>query len=85
MFQGNGHTIANLFIDRSADNVGSVRLSRRQWNMVRNLALTGVSVKGQNYVGGLVGSGTGGPILASHAEGSVNGGYVCGRPGRIQQ
>ena len=82
VLEGNGHTIANLFIDRSGTSYVGLFGSVVEDGIVRNLGLTGVSVKGQNYVGGLVGSSHGAEIVASHAAGSVNGGsYVGGLVG----
>ncbi len=101
-FDGNGHTIANLFIARDDDvglfgRVGSAGAIRRVglvearvsgWGVVGALAgandgaisgsyATG-SVRGNWWVGGLVGSnegsgGTGGTISDSYATGSVQG------------
>lgn len=59
-FDGNGHTIANLFIDRDDRAgvglfglVGGTRLPVRA---IRDLRLVGVNVTGRTYVGGLVGA-----------------------------
>ena len=76
VFEGNGHTIANLFIRRAADYAGLFG-SVGDGGIVRNLGLTGVSVSGADSVGGLAGYSTG-AIIASYATGSVNGSSSVG-------
>ena len=65
-FDGNGHVIANLFINRSSDQVG---LFGTASGTLRHVGLTGVAVTGGNFVGGLVGLN----------EGRITGSYVSGR------
>ena len=56
VFDGNGHTIANLFIRwAEADHIGLFRATGEDAN-IRNVRLTGVRVSGKDRVGGLVGS-----------------------------
>ena len=72
-FEGNHHTIANLYIKRDfADQVGLFG-STRSGAAIRNLGVTDVDVTGDSKVGGLVGE-NGGTITASYSTGSVNGG-----------
>ncbi len=74
-FEGNSHTIANLYISRSTGRIGLfeyVKASGQVRNVeVRDLAVTG---SGENQsVGGIVGFNTG-SIVASHATGLAVGG-----------
>ena len=71
-FEGNGHTLANLFIARGATN--DVGLFGRVGSdgVVRNVGLHGVEVRGQHEVGGLVGDNDG-AVTASYASGTVRG------------
>ena len=58
-FDGNGHTIANLYIRwPDADHIGLFRAAGDD-AVIRNLGLTGVRVSGKDWVGGLVGSNDG--------------------------
>ena len=71
-FDGNGHTIANLFIRwAEADHIGLFRATGEDADL-RNVRLTGVRVSGKNQVGGLVGS-NGGSISGSSVAGRVSG------------
>ena len=70
IFEGNGHSISNLFINRgNANYVGlfGITLSSSQ---IRNTGLRSFNVIGGHYVGGLVGQGRG-AITSSYASGSV--------------
>ena len=68
VFDGNGHTISNLFIRwPDADYIGLFRDTGADAD-IRNVRLTGVRVSGQNFVGGLLGS-----ISGSSAAGRVSG------------
>ena len=70
IFDGNGHVIANLFIDRgSAEYVGLFG-STGSSSAVRHVGVTGIDVTGDSSVGGLVGWSEG-DISASYASGSV--------------
>ena len=86
-FDGRGHTISNLYIDRSStDNVGLFGLLGRGGN-VRNLGIEGGSVTGNRLVGGLVGFSSG-TIRACYATGDASGrnrvgGLVGNNPGTI--
>ncbi len=71
-FDGNGHVIANLQIDRGgADHVGLFGFTSRS-SGVRRVGLTNVDVAGNAYVGGLAGR-IDGPTRASYAWGRVSG------------
>ena len=79
IFDGNGHSISNLYIDREEEdgvglfgNFGSYGGSRTI--EIRNLELRNVDVTGGENVGGLVGYNGGGSISNS----SVTGGSVTG-------
>ena len=76
-FEGNGHTIANLFIARSStDEVGLFGWIGSA-SVVRNVGLRATDVTGKKYVGGLVGL-SAGTIRASYARGTVTGNQQIG-------
>ena len=78
IFEGNGRTISNLFIDRSAaTNVGLFGVVA-EGSEIRNLALAGLCVTGEQYVGGLVGR-----IEGAIVSGASAAGAVAGSRGRI--
>ena len=83
-FDGLGHTISGLTINRSATN--SVGLfSNIQGAVIRNVGLVGGSARGVDFVGGLVGFGWAGTISNSYATGAVTGaGGVGGLMGNIE-
>ena len=72
-FDGRGHTISNLYINRPSTNY--VGLFGVLWtgSNARNLGIEGSSVSGADYVGGLVGSNFNGPISACYATGDASG------------
>ena len=72
-FDGDGHTIANLFINRT--NPDAVGLFGSASGVIRNIGLLAANVTGRNNVGGLVGfnGGIGISISDSHATGAVTG------------
>jgi hypothetical protein len=76
-FDGNGHTVSNLTINRPDDDklgfIGELAAGSR----ISNLNLTSVSVTGNEYVGGLVGNSLG-HIDGSTVTGSVTGGDRVG-------
>ena len=77
VFEGNGHTISNLFINRSAsDQVGLFGASGTD-SEVRRVGLEDVDVTGQNSVGGLTGYANG-AVRATYTNGTVTGGYAVG-------
>lgn len=70
-FAGLGHTISNLTINQSSSN--EVGLFAEISGTVRDVGLLGVSVTGNDEVGGLVGYNNGGTITNSYVTGSVRG------------
>ena len=74
-FEGDGHTVANLFIDRSAeDGVGLFgAVGGRDVSYIRGVGLVGVDVTGGDGVGGLLGRGVYASVGDSYATGSVSG------------
>ena len=86
-FNGNGKTIANLFIkDTAADYAGLFGVVGTG-GRVERLGVRDVNVTGSSYAGGLIGS-NGGTISASYVTGSVSGtsymgGLVGGNSGTI--
>ena len=76
-FNGNGHTIANLYIARSdTDFVGLFGFSAYA-STFRQVELVSVNVSGNDYVGGLVGYGRG-AISNSYTTGDVSGDDLVG-------
>ena len=73
IFEGNGHTISNLFIDRSSDYVGLFGFVSESTAALRNIGLLEVKVRGNSSVGGLVGDTREGTVSNSYATGSVTG------------
>ena len=69
-FEGNGHTVSNLFID--ADTVVLVGLFGYASSSIRNVGMTDVDVKGADLAGGLIGFNFG-EIRASYVTGRVSG------------
>ena len=86
-FDGNGYTIANLYIDRPDAEYpiglfGVFARSLKQGAAIRNVVLDGVDVTGNDNVGGLVGLNYG-AISGSTVSGTVTGNdYVGGLVGR---
>ena len=71
-FEGNGHTIRHLFVDRNTDYVGLFGHTEGAFFVIRHVGLTNVAVTGNDYVGGLVGWNRGG-ITGSYVTGQVSG------------
>lgn len=89
VFEGNGHVIRNLMINRPSsysDNQGLFGYA--QGATLRNLGLTGklMSIVGQESVGGLVGKLVGGTITACYSTGSITSteDYAGGLVGRLE-
>ena len=77
-FDGDGHTISNLFISRNSTNHVGLFGATSATSAVRNVGLEGASVTGNAYTGALIGS-VYGAVEAAYSTGSVNGnGYVGG-------
>lgn len=69
-FDGNGHTISELYIDRpSTENVGLVSYLD---GTISNLTLTSIDITGNNDVGGIVGTSYKGSIEDCSADGTVH-------------
>ena len=58
-FEGNGHTIANLYINRPSDYVGLFKATTKRAK-ISDLVLSKINIKGNSYVGGLAGRNAGG-------------------------
>ena len=71
IFEGNGRTITNLFIDSSGNDIGLFGKTRSS-AVIRNLEMVSVQVTGTDNVGSLVGS-NGGAVSACYATGKVSG------------
>ena len=71
IFEGNGRTITNLFIDSSGNDIGLFGATRSS-AVIRNLEMVSVQVTGTDNVGSLVGS-NGGAVSACYATGKVSG------------
>ena len=83
IFEGNGHTISGLRMDRFQNYMGL--FAQLTSNEIKNVGLLDVDVKGNDgfYIGGLVGSNRG-SIINSYVTGAVSGEqYVGGLAGRI--
>ena len=77
-FDGDGHTISNLFISRNSTNHVGLFGATSATSAVRNVGLESASVTGNAYTGALIGS-VYGAVEAAYSTGSVNGnGYVGG-------
>ncbi|WP_419911263.1 fibronectin type III domain-containing protein [Candidatus Poriferisodalis sp.] len=77
VFEGNGHTISNLFVDTTSSNAGLFACVCS--SVVRNLGLESVDVTGTKNVGGLAGTTSqGGAITGSYTTGEVSGGSSVG-------
>ena len=74
-FDGNGHTIANLFISRKSDSYTG--LFGALGGVIRNVNLANVDVIGNDAVGGLVGLNFG-SVFHSHTAGTVRGDDAVG-------
>ncbi len=71
-FDGNGHKIINLWINRSSQNYVGLFGCTSGNAVIENVGLVNVSVSGNNYVGGLVGKNHG-TISNFYATGNVSG------------
>ena len=82
-FDGGGHAITNLFINREhRDNVGL--FGSLHGALIRNVGLVAVNVTGgRDYVGGLVGLAIRGSISDSYTTGSVTGSRHGGFLGNV--
>ncbi len=77
VFDGGGHTIGNLTINRAGqENTGLFGYTYGA--TVGNVGLTNVSISGGNKTGGLVGSMANSHLRSSYATGSISGGSETG-------
>ncbi len=84
VFDGDGHTISNLFISRSSTGDMGLFGSSSATSAIRNVGLESANVTGQNYTGALIGSAFGAVDFA-YSTGSVNGSdYVGGLVGYFE-
>ena len=78
VFEGNGHAISNLYIDRSDDNQpDTTGLFGNNGGDIRSLGIVNVDVTGKFNVGGLVGNNYGN-IVSAYTTGNVTGGVNAG-------
>ena len=79
-FEGGGHTLSNLFINRPAeDGIGLFGGVHRDGSgAIRGVGLANVNVTGKDAVGSLVGHSTYLTVVGSHATGRVAGGDRVG-------
>ena len=76
-FEGNGHTIFNLRINRNTNNIGLFGIAGATAN-IANIGLLDVHIIGNNDVGGLVGRMSVSSVANSYATGSVKGNNQIG-------
>ena len=77
IFEGNGHTISNLMIDRT--NTSRVGLfGFVEGGTIMNVGLSSIDITGNNSVGGLVGYSIDSNITNSYAAGAVKGRHSVG-------
>ena len=67
VFEGNGHTISNLYVNHNSSEAGLFGAVTRG-GYIRNLGLIGPTVRGVDTVGALVGKISGGNVRASYAR-----------------
>ena len=70
MFEGNGHTVANLFVRGARNFVGLFGIVGSA-GAIRHVGMIDVDVMGHTFVGGLVGYNEGGAVVRSWATGRV--------------
>ena len=87
VFDGGGHTIANLYINRPSNDYVGLFGQIRSGAAVRNLGLRGVEITGKDYVGGLAGFSASATINSSYVTGTISGnsrvGGLVGRTGVV--
>ncbi len=77
IFEGNNHTISNLFIEREdSDNVGLFEITGSN-AQIRNINLSDVQLIARGYVGGLIGFNHG-TVSNSYTTGNILGSYNIG-------
>ena len=78
-FNGNGHKISNLYINRPTEAKDGLFASIGTSGLVEKLALENVNITGTNTVGGIAGINSKGKIKDSYVTGSVIGTLDSGR------
>ncbi len=84
IFDGQNHSITGLVIDRlGSDYIGLFGATNGA--TISNVALSGGSIRGSRYVGGLIGDAYGGSVTRSSSGVSIttNDGYVGGLVGQL--
>ena len=76
VFDGNGHTISNLFFNRTSTDRGLFGATSAT-SVVRNVGLVGTNVTGGNYTGALIGTSYG-TVDFAYSTGSVTGSQSVG-------
>jgi hypothetical protein len=76
-FDGQGHVIRDLFIDRPAERDVGLFGGVLNWTMIKNVEVTGATVTGQSYVGILVGTNYG-TVSSCYSSGDVTGDEYVG-------
>ena len=73
-FDGAGHTVSNLYIDRTGGYTGLFGSAGKTYNVtIENLSVTVASITGGNFTGGIAGS-----VYGNIADCKVTGGEVSG-------
>ena len=81
-FDGKGHQIKDLYIDRSSENYVGLFGRISNFADIENVGLINVNIKGQNNVGSLCGEGNSFKITNSYSVGSIIGdGQIAGLVG----
>src|ERR1700691_3911586 len=84
IFDGLGHTVSNLYIDRATTSFVGLFGYGSASAVIRNVGLIGGSVSGASFVGELLGIGYGSTVNNTYATGNVTGGdFVGGLVGAI--
>jgi len=77
IFDGNGKTISNLYINRTASEYQGL-FGKAGGATLKDLSLTGVSVTGYRNIGALLGQGSSTVISNCHSMGSITGSAIVG-------
>lgn len=73
-FNGNGHTISGVQLDKTTNSTVSVQVGlfgRTSYNVIENLTLSNSTIKARMYVGGIVGLSEGETIRNCHVTSDV--------------
>ena len=77
-FDGNGHAISNLTIDRGSSNYVGLFGYVDSDGTIENVGVENVDITGDNNVGGIVGFNSNGEVTKSYATGNVSGNLGVG-------